>query len=109
MAKSHFVGHVVYFAHREPRLSCSTFLAAIVCDEWIMNQPDVVLFEKIALFTSSQSTGMSTCNDCKFCGKHFKRLESHLSQNWHVNCITCLVVSMQQQQWHPTSQMTAAM
>jgi hypothetical protein len=46
-----------------------------------MNQPDVVLFEKIAFFTSSQSTGMSTCNDCKFCGKHFKRLESRVSQN----------------------------
>jgi len=61
-----------------------------------MNQPDVVLFEKIycwsqsntwcvhisSLYTSSQSTGMSTCsNDCNVCGKHFKRLESHLSQN----------------------------
>jgi hypothetical protein len=41
----------------------------------------VVLFEKIAFFTSSQSTGMSTCNDCNVCGKHFKSLESHLSQN----------------------------
>jgi hypothetical protein len=46
-----------------------------------MNQPDVVLFEKIAFFTSLQSTGKSTCNDCKFCGKHFKRLESRVSQN----------------------------
>jgi hypothetical protein len=46
-----------------------------------MNQPDVVLFEKIDSFTSSQSTGMSTCNDCKFCGKHFKWLESRVSQN----------------------------
>ncbi len=64
-------------------------------DEWIMNQPDVVLFKKIAccsqsntcvhfssLLTSLQSTGMSTYNnDCNVCGKHFKRLESHLSQN----------------------------
>lgn len=32
-------------------------------------------------FTSSQSTGMSTCHDCNVCGKSFKRLESHLSQN----------------------------
>jgi hypothetical protein len=60
-----------------------------------MNQPDVVLFEKIAccsqsntcvhfssLLTSLQSTGISTYNnDCNVCGKHFKRLESHLSQN----------------------------
>jgi hypothetical protein len=60
-----------------------------------MNQTDVVLFEKIAccsqsntsvqfssLFTSLQSTGMSTSsNDCNVCGKHFKRLESHVSQN----------------------------
>jgi hypothetical protein len=28
---------------------------------------------------------------------------------WHVNLITYLVMSMQQQQWHPTFQMTAAM
>jgi hypothetical protein len=60
-----------------------------------MNQLDVVLFEKIAccsqsntcvhfssLFTSLQSTGMATCNDCIVCGKHFKRLEAHLSQNF---------------------------
>ena len=50
-----------------------------------MNRPDVVLFTCVpfsSLFTSSQSTGMSTCsNDCNVCGKHFKRLESHLSQN----------------------------
>ena len=85
-----------------------------------MNQPDVVLFEKNAccsqsntcvhfssLFTSSQSTGMSTCNFCNVCGKYFKRLESHVSQNFA--CKSCLVVSMQQQQWHRTSQMTAAM
>ena len=30
MAKSHFVGHVIYFAHREPLLSCCTFLASYV-------------------------------------------------------------------------------
>jgi hypothetical protein len=58
------------------------------------NQPDVVLFELVAccsrsntcvhfssLFTSLQSTGMPTCNDCNVCGKHIKRLESHFSQN----------------------------
>jgi hypothetical protein len=89
-----------------------------------MNQPDVVLFEKIycwsqsntwcvhisSLYTSSQTTGMSTCsNDCNICGKHFKRLESHFLKIWYVNHSTCLVVSMQQQQWHPMSRMTAAM
>ncbi len=92
MAKSHFVGHVVYFAHCEPLLWCSTFLASYVMSGLWTNQ--MVLFEKIAcfsqsntcvhfssLFTYLQSTGMSTWNDCNVCGKHFKRLESHLSQN----------------------------
>jgi hypothetical protein len=72
-----------------------------------MNQPDVVLFEKIAccsqsnkcvhvssLFTSSQSTGMSTCsNDCNVCGKHFKRLESHPSQNLAYLCPSFLTMN----------------
>ncbi len=38
MAKSHFVGHVVYFAHREPLLSCSTFLASYVMSGLWINQ-----------------------------------------------------------------------
>jgi hypothetical protein len=63
-----------------------------------MNQPDVVLFEKIAFFTSSQSTGMSTCNDCKFMESISRGLSPAFLKIWHV--ITCLVVSMQQQQWH---------
>ncbi len=94
---------------RTCRLFCSSWttlimknIFGIVRDEWIMNQPDVVLFEIIycwsqsntwcvhisSLYTSSQSTGMSTCcNDCNVCGKHFKRLESHLSQN--LVCESC--------------------
>ena len=83
--------------------SCTTLIMlhifGIIRGEWIMNQPDVVLFEKIAccsqsntcvhfssLFTSLQSTGMSACNDCNVCGKYFKRLESHVSQN--LACIS---------------------
>ncbi len=38
IAKSHFVGHVVYFAHRVPLLSCSTFLASYVMSGLWTNQ-----------------------------------------------------------------------
>jgi hypothetical protein len=38
MAKSHFVGHVDYFAHCVPLLSCSTFLASYVMSGFWTNQ-----------------------------------------------------------------------
>ena len=83
-----------------------------------MNQPDVVLFEKIAqthVFISHHSSLLRNQQGCQhvitatFVESISRGLSPTFLKIWQVCLITCLVVSMQQQQWHPTSQMTAAM
>ncbi len=97
----------------------------IVRDEWIMNQPDVVLFEKIIVdhnqthdvFISHHSILLRNQQGCQhvvmtatFVESISRGLSPTILKIWYVNhSSTCLVVSMQQQQWHPTSRMTAAM
>jgi hypothetical protein len=89
-----------------------------------MNQPDVVLFEKFIVdhnqthdvFISHHSILLRNQQGCQhvemtamFVESISRGLSPTFLKIWYVNHSTCLVVSMQQQQWHPTSRMTVAM
>ncbi len=122
MAKSHFVGDVVYFAHHKPLLSCSTFLALYMMSGlwtkqmWSCLKKLLVVHNQTHVFISHHSSLLCNQQGCQqevmtatFVESISRGLSPTLLKIWHVNLITYLVMSMQQQQWHPTSQMTAAM
>ena len=70
-----------------------SYMLLILNHAWITNVPYVAValnnccsrrntcVHFSSLFSILKPTGMPTCEDCLVCGKNFKRLQSHLSQN----------------------------